>query len=416
MRCCMLLLLPPANRTSIFFHASSCPLPHFPTLRPPYIDRDEMKAAIQKRQPHKIDIGATFSAPPKDHTMIKPELFYPVERELVFDIDMTDYDEVRTCCSGANICHKCWPFMTMALKCVDTALREDFAFKHILWIYSGRRGIHCWVNDTHARKLTNDARTAVVEYLSLAVEGKEEKLSDELKNSKIARELKDGEMHPHLRRSYDILEPYFADHIAADDGQGMFASKKSWIPILNSIPDTITGDAIREELAKEFMNPQLDGKKRWALVKAKIFQSENSNVNNKKRKATDYPALRIWVREIVFRYTYPRLDANVSKAMNHLLKSPFCVHPKTGRVCIPIDPSKADIFDPFSVPTVRSLCAEIDAYDKKHPGEAALTNDTEKTSLKAAVGVFKDTFMGDMWKSIKADFRTKAEESAPMEF
>lgn len=329
---------------------------------------------------------------------------------------MTDYDEVRTCCSGANICHKCWPFMTMALKCVDTALREDFAFKHILWIYSGRRGIHCWVNDTHARKLTNDARTAVVEYLSLAVEGKEEKLSDELKNSKIARELKDGEMHPHLRRSYDILEPYFADHIAADDGQGMFASKKSWIPILNSIPDTITGDAIREELAKEFMNPQLDGKKRWALVKAKIFQSENSNVNNKKRKATDYPALRIWVREIVFRYTYPRLDANVSKAMNHLLKSPFCVHPKTGRVCIPIDPSKADIFDPFSVPTVRSLCAEIDAYDKKHPGEAALTNDTEKTSLKAAVGVFKDTFMGDMWKSIKADFRTKAEESAPMEF
>ena len=82
---------------------------------------------------------------------------------------------------------------------------------------------------------------------------------------------------------------------------------------MNSIPDTITGDAIREELHKEFMNPQLDGKKRWALVKGKIFQFENSNANNKKRKATDYPALRTWVREIVFRYTYPRLDANVSK-------------------------------------------------------------------------------------------------------
>jgi DNA primase small subunit len=375
-----------------------------------------MKTAIQKRQPHKIDIGAVFSAPPKDHTTIKPELFHTVERELVFDIDMTDYDEVRTCCSGANICRRCWPFMTMALKCVDTALREDFAFKHILWIYSGRRGIHCWVNDANARKLTNDARTAVVEYLSLAVEGKETKLEDELKKSKIAKELRDGEMHPHLRRSFSILEPYFADHIAADDGQGMFASKKSWIPVLNSIPDSITGDSIREELAKEFMNPQLDGKKRWALVKAKIFQSENGNVSNKKRKATDYPKLREWVHEIVFRYTYPRLDANVSKAMNHLLKSPFCVHPKTGRVCIPIDPREADVFDPFSVPTVRSLCAEIDAYDRAHPNEAAVTNDTEKTSLKAAVGVFKDTFMGDMWKAIKADFRVKAEEAAPMDF
>ena len=82
-------------------------------------DKDEMIAAIQKRQPHKIDIGAVFSGCPKDHNTIKADQFKPMERELVFDIDMTDYDDIRTCCSSAEICHRCWPYMTMAIKVID---------------------------------------------------------------------------------------------------------------------------------------------------------------------------------------------------------------------------------------------------------------------------------------------------------
>ena len=44
------------------------------------------------------------------------------ERELVFDIDMTDYDEVRFCCSGSSICVNCWPLMQFGIKIIDKAL------------------------------------------------------------------------------------------------------------------------------------------------------------------------------------------------------------------------------------------------------------------------------------------------------
>lgn len=61
------------------------------------------------------------------------------------------------------------------------------------------------------------------------------------------------------------------------------------------------------------------------------------------------------VDEIMIQYGYPRLDINVTKGLNHLLKSPFCIHPKTGKVCCPFKPSSASKFDPTTVPTIRYI-------------------------------------------------------------
>ena len=38
------------------------------------------------------------------------------------------------------------------------------------------------------------------------------------------------------------------------------------------------------------------------------------------------------MEEIVLQYMYPRIDEEVTKKRNHLLKAPFCVHPATGLV------------------------------------------------------------------------------------
>lgn len=354
-------------------------------------DQQEMTQAIQKRQPHKIDLGAVFTACPKDHTTIKPELFKTVERELVFDIDMTDYDDIRTCCTGAEICMRCWPYMTMAVKVVDRALREDFAFRNILWVYSGRRGVHCWVCDPEARKLTNEARAAVVEYLSIH-SGTAENSDKKLKSSFV-------NPHPMMRRAYDVLDPYFERCIADEKGQGLLGRKDRYMKVLNSLPN----ESIRTELYERWeKQTSLTGADRWRQMReATTTPTSDQLLQQGRKKRINYQEVEMWRHELVFQHCYPRLDANVSKTQNHLLKSPFCVHPKTGRVCVPIDVDHADTFSPFDVPTVRSLCQEVDDYDLKHSkkaddGDRDQISDLQKTSMKACMELFNRCFFREM--------------------
>lgn len=44
---------------------------------------------------------------------------------------------------------------------------DDFGFEQIMWVYSGRRGVHCWVCDQSARQLDNDSRKAIVSFLDI---------------------------------------------------------------------------------------------------------------------------------------------------------------------------------------------------------------------------------------------------------
>lgn len=136
-------------------------------------------------------------------------------------------------------------------------------------------------------------------------------------------------------------------------------------------------------------------RKKWSAAPGRASLSKWADIDGLAKtgasKSLDAKALLEAKQDIVLEYTYPRLDIEVSKKLNHLLKSPFVVHPGTGRVCVPIDTRALEDFDPLGVPTVQSLLAEIDAW--KEPEEvdpnSKPVQDWEKTSLKPYVEQFR---------------------------
>ncbi|NXR39916.1 PRI1 primase, partial [Zosterops hypoxanthus] len=161
---------------------------------------------------------------------------------------------------------------------------EDLGVRHRLWVYSGRRGVHCWVCDDAVRKWSPALRAAAVEYLSLvkvgAVGGR---------NTLISPEPVGGGF------------------------RGVWAA-----------PHPVGGGPAqhREALQAEFPKKK-DSVQRWELLRTRMDRTRTGT-----RGAAQGPCYCDW--EVMLQFCFPRLDINVSKGLGHLLKSPFSVHPKTG--------------------------------------------------------------------------------------
>mmetsp|Transcript_24436 Transcript_24436/g.44190 ORF Transcript_24436/g.44190 Transcript_24436/m.44190 type:complete len:535 (-) Transcript_24436:95-1699(-) len=377
----------------------------------------ELQSAIMAKSPIKIDIGAVYNNAPKDKKALAPNAFKPEQRELVFDIDLTDYDEVRNCgCSGASICTKCWTSMSMAIKVMDKGLRNDFGFKHMSWFYSGRRGVHCWVCDESARELPDAGRSAVASYFEVM-----------LGNDKNNNVVLSHPLHPMLSRAYSMLEPLFIKHVLPESGHGLLATEESCMKMLKMLPPGT--DSVVNALLKEWKgqkSSKTTPAEKWHSLTKKLNELTRKSPSKGKSANTMDSKKRISIEQFpiatVFRYTYPRLDINVSKCQNHLLKSPFCVHPKTGRVCVPIDISQVDTFDPFAVPTLAQLMQELDEYEAKQKASEEteggstetrkVQHDWQKTSLKVPFEHFQKTFLTPMLKELRREQRAEQEERA----
>jgi DNA primase small subunit len=359
---------------------------------------DLLRKQCMQMTPERFEIGPQYNMNPKDRKTLKnASAFKPVMKELVFDIDMTDYDPIRTCCQGTKICIKCWQFIVMAIRVVDVALREDFGFKHIMWVYSGRRGAHAWISDKRAREMGDQKRKAVATYLEV-LRGNEQGKRHALRRP----------LHPHVERSLKILTPYFQNEVLAD--QDPWETDPQAEKLLNLLPDKVLTTALKKKW--DAAASDRSSNQRWGDIDAVAEAGNLSTLSTKQLVEAK--------QDIRLEYTYPRLDAEVSKKLNHLLKSPFVVHPGTGRVCVPINIDDLEKFDPFEVPTVTELLEEIDQWDAKvgatlSEEDKDKVQDWQKTRLKPYVDYFRGHVARLLQEESKAK-RTREDAADGMEF
>ncbi len=255
-------------------------------------------------------IGAVYDrGPSKENPIQKLNWIF---REVVFDIDLDDFDSVRKCgCRGADqFCKECWSLIQDAMVFLDETLRLDFGFKELKWFFSGRRGVHCWIKDEFSKFLDQDQRAAIIDYLNLL---------------------------PHDER----LSPQFVEipRFAKSLRDRIF----SWISRSYFIHSTV------DELKKlKFSQKDIENIKSYVLEKKDFKIEDYLQVVPDKINPTHL------VNAIVVS-RYPRIDRKVTIDTRRLLRIPRSIHRITGKVCVEI--KELDNFYPDDAPSIFDFCA-----------------------------------------------------------
>jgi DNA primase small subunit len=253
----------------------------------------------------RLHIGAHYNLPCGKKT----DKLIPEFKEFVVDIDLSDYDNVRSCCLGKTACSKCWIFIRAATKAIPIIMEEAFGYSKILWIYSGRRGIHGWFYDENIHLLPQREREAMMQAISF-----------------INPETKCLEANVNFGNSNALL---------------VFSKLTGLFYELLSVQNILTSEKGLTYF-KRMLSP--------GFYTALLATPEEDRVE----KLCNHLLLKhnhFLYFKVVLELLYPRFDVAVTKDLSHLIGCPFAAHLVTGNIATPIeDPDKFNIdIDPLNI-------------------------------------------------------------------
>jgi DNA primase catalytic subunit len=259
-------------------------------------------------------------------------------KEFPIDIDLTDYKRICSCGANKTVCETCWLHLEGTALILNDILINRYGVdpKNIMWVFSGAKGIHCFVNDVNMIKMNDIQRMNIYDDIAI------DKEND----------------YANIQSKFNNL---FYSSVLLDDIQSLFYEK-----VLGQKRHLLDGKRM------EFQDFALGKIRRhynhlYKLVKEtwQSMDSKDTNGSDCEKSILKWNALKR-IEEtchqkgttlkasmyIILSLYHPMIDKEPLK-VTHLIKLPFSIHKTSGKIAIPLDLTSITNYDVIQqIPTL----------------------------------------------------------------
>lgn len=390
-----------------------------------YVSFPDWRAArerMSRETPDGLFLGGVHTIPAEDRwngVFNSKSTFATARRELVMDIDSDDFEMVRWRCNPErtrhHLCPACWPLLVPAARTLDYMVRKQLGYVHILWEFSGGRGLHCWVLDDRAQWLNDDGRQKLMALIYGTVASFRNRPRPD--SYRVVPEPADGTAEGSVRTERETNEKPPESPLALYSGdelreQARLAAEDwRWPSHIQELHDRVmfpqllkvalpsqrvfSDELGRRKLADLLLLPPDDQHPlRSALVGSDEGMWGEGGSRSEEERFHAFMGLvrrvtgdrgylrRRFACEMALAFCFPPIDVAVSTGFGHLLRLPFSPH-SSGRICHPVRLEDLDTFDPW---TSAPRWTDLAQADPDVPG----TDNASSRNMRTAVSLLEE--------------------------
>lgn len=289
--------------------------------------------------------------------------FLRAQKELVFDMDITDFYRFCECRGVKRLCPVCWFHIQGASLLLQYLLEEVMGYEraHCLWVFSGGKGVHCFVNESRAMNLSDKERSQLHKRLSIVMGDDARLIAFITTLVKNAPQYVDSlnQFFLDVLREHDLFAlPAFEERPGIEESFELFCLRH-----LRARHITLYYQ-VKDAWDKEELSPS-PKKARLGIPETSVGGGENISVRKWKILQQLETLYQSAYRPSLFlsvSLMYPRIDPGPFN-MVHQIKLPFSVHATTHNIALPLTQEMIMRMDiKRDVLTLEALCGYFKAH------------------------------------------------------